>query len=311
MFRALVKRPGLASTTIALAAQANQSAKAEEKNDSIPFKPIYESFEQVHAQSCKKFYEDLKSKPWYEAVTKKYIAQFEQESKEILAEYCKILGATQEQIDYFKVTAFPSYEHQRQKWALTLKMNSAPVPGSLLKKIEYMLNKFFIDLKGITIVRNVGLNSEFGVCEYSFQVGILPCCKYDFINTKFECNFSLTDEALEAVLIHEVQHILHNDNYKLIALKWYSGTINKSYDKQALDKLFERYSKFHERRADIITGLADIKYCKGLIDFFHEMQRRDYSESAENSTHEVTPVRTTYMKKLLLEIEETTLNKKR
>lgn len=298
----------LVGSGIGLTMLGINTALAEENSGdtkkSVKFVPVYDPYVSSHEESRQKFYELLKTKRWYKAVTEKYITQLAAEEDELMQEYLKITGLTKEELDFYRVTAYPYYMQTRCEEIARMKANAAPLPKELLKKAQTMLKMFFIDANKISIIRNPQYTVNCAACGISLQFGSSYCCPYDFKEKSNNCGFKFSDEALEATLLHEIQHIMHDDAYEHTTLNWCLHNQHRNYDKKAYAKFLETYSKFKERRADIMTGLTDITYCNRSIKCFEELQINDPGENILNSTHESHPVRMTYMRKLLKEMQD-------
>lgn len=130
------------------------------------------------------------------------------------------------------------------------------------------------------------------------------------INEK-ECR-TLTKEAFEAAVLHEIQHILHKDIiHKLARKRLLKDKCDKSFTKKDRTEILKAIERFEEKRADILGALAaglehtqsfSSYFCKNAaseISLFklHNIDVKDYGKYA-SGTHPLNYTRCTYLDKL-------------
>jgi hypothetical protein len=201
------------------------------------------------------FYRMLEAKPWGE-ISKKYIQQLQAEEIEIINEFIATLGITPTGFETLKnviinkIRLSPGSE------------NGKPIPEKHQRLIKSLINSYCPNLHGIELQLLEDMNYDMSV-EGAYPKTIISIC-HD--------TFEWPLEQFEAGILHEIQHITHNDCcystligliineqqlFRLLSLK-------KNVDLLKLKEIQTRHDKFQEKRADNLACLVDPKYARAI-----------------------------------------------
>ncbi|MDR3549954.1 MAG: hypothetical protein P4L31_00945 [Candidatus Babeliales bacterium] len=231
----------------------------------------------------KKFDASLKSRPWG-SVASKYFAHFHRENHAHLSEFCTLLPhMTPIKWHMHKHFLKAPFEHGQHFFIGELKHSTKEIPPVILDKAKRLTQK-------------VGINPD--VISYLYdekskgymQAGqkALYICNDAGAILKMKNN----KKALDGLILHELQHILHDDVFLLNCVKHMCFIHKKSIDKEVAQAFIKKISHLREKRADICAGLTGPQYAKGLIKLFGKFN------DPQSSTHPAMSERTAYMKKL-------------
>lgn len=258
----------------------SQIAKTEEKDVS---KQEAERYVPPFEEQRKKYYEVLKAKPWGK-VAEKYIKQLEDEKRTLMEEFFKLTGITakeweEERIENQTVYCYVEQEKIEKIQSLT------PVAYNIEKQFKKFLENLGMQHKIKFIVTQ---KNSFTMTSYQNYVGI-----------SFAWNLWHVDDEMKFGMLHEIQHLLHNDHFSVLGFR----TVCRKKNNHNAEKVFEKkYRWFIEKRADLLAGLYDSSYCKAIADIIRP-EDEDHPSAAET-----TKYMTQLYQEMLEEIEQNKQN---
>jgi len=209
------------------------------------------------------------------SVVQEYKQELAQEYQTLKANFFYAAGISEADWQQALIRYKPLYDQQVQE--LRLK-NAGSVSESLKNTVRMLLQKCNISPSSIEIVANSSkIASTRAPLMLLSEIGLN--------------SLDIGQDSKEAIILHEIMHIMYQDSlehfcaYQLLtdlesqSCSWYNSWYNNSAW-LALNKL----EQFHERRADLMAGLMDARYAKGLADYFNVSRceaQHPYSEWQE------------------------------
>jgi len=249
--------------------------------------------------------------PW-SAVEKRYRKELAQEEKKIISEFLVVAGRTNREWKRTKKIIKKAYfryiEHERTKESQ--KLNGKEVTPPLENIIQNVLKQQGIDPAIAFIVSDNEYDSPMAVLGGAFANKVLIRVNEKLCNRLFNSLFEL-----EAVILHEIQHIKNDDCFfNIFALK----IIDDTYEEAIKEKLLQlkmQYSLFVERRADILAALVSIEHAKASVVVHNRLSIVDdwcrvNNIWVTNDSHPSTQKRVTYLTNLYHEMLEATQKNK-
>jgi len=256
--------------------------------------PLDERYKPPFESERKKFYKQLKEKPWG-SVSQKYIQHFQKENRQMMHDLCALApGMTPINWHTRKFYAKGYYEQEENLMIENWKFSDEKIPQLLKDKITMLIRKMNIDPKEIKVFHT---NKSLGVTQSILLIDECLCqgVKRDINN-----------DIIDALILHEMQHILHDDSFL-------EGCVSSLYDlnKKMINKknwfsFKKKLSHMKEKRADIFAGLVDLKCPSALSSFL----QHNGSTSKDSLTHPAHSVRVAYLNKLHREMLEAIKNNK-
>jgi len=240
--------------------------------------------------ALKKYYKDLKKKRWG-AVAHMYITQFQQEEQELCDEFLLLIGYTPEQWEMYKAKNDIFFKEQEDQDRKKIASTTHLVPTKLRLTINSFLKKSHINPQDISI----GMLQELEVAMRVTQTTIE-------ISKDSESDSHHIDDETKAVIMHEIQHLLHNDYYNAYMMQWCADELKNKENKEKIKAVLFKLDRLHEKRADILGCLTDSNFAKSYKRT-HETSVIvgdcvDYSKNE----HDAPVVCAAYMKKLYREM---------
>lgn len=295
-----------------------QSAKADQADSAESPKTmvIFHYEEQRHD-----YYESLLAKPWA-AVAQKYIEQLAAEEAELMKEFFELTGISQKEFDALAVrTVFILEKQTKEKVEEVLKKNEGyqeSVLDGYKKRVSDLLAQ--LGLHHIKIVVNVSMHCS-SVYSGIYQIGIDHIKHDDKLNKSkhAHCMATRSDSTgWDLDILHEIMHVLHNDSLIqgcMICWKLKNERISLSKEHPFILK----YSRFCEKRADILAGLSGPSVTVGIRAGYGEksppvranesmlnkaIRTTREKRKLENSTHPKNDDRIDYLNQLHQEMLE-------
>lgn len=264
---------GAALTALYAGASVVQ-ADGKEQSEVAAYKPPFE-------EQCKKYYAELLKKPWGE-VAKKYIEQFEKEENELMKEIFETLQLktaleitpelktkTVEEMKDLDLKCREYFLNREQEW---IKQKLAyypedPIEPRVKIRIYNFLKQFEIDDQ-ITIVPSNDTDFlEAGLS--TIRVGDECFKNHPFWQNTDAGKFFLKDIWVDSAILHEIQHILQADYFKLYIFGLFATpNFPIQIDQKKLEKCVLKYRILAEKRADVLAGLMEPKFAIGLAEYF-------------------------------------------
>lgn len=242
----------------------------------------------------------------------RYKSALQQEEQQLFSKLLDVFGLTQAQWQSFKKDYayynYPAYE--KRELDAAKQRCSSEISPALKQKILNIIAKTPIK-HSITIARD---HSPQGSDIVAMQNAlIVDEERFNRIYTK--------DEHVQAILWHEMNHILHEDELVVRSLSVlrdlainrsdYSGWLGKWADKIMPHYSEEKWQssiypwyKFRERRADLLSGLADKANACALVEVFERFGR--CCAERDDHLHPSMSERLAYMSKLKAEVAQFT-----
>jgi len=241
------------------------------------------------------YYQDLKSKPWG-AVAEKYINFFEAEEEKLIKEFLALVGASDTEWEYFKEDCEESFARSEGKKHQRMQAESYSVPSNLKNVIKKHLQQSHLNpdliITGLIGKEDKCPDSTY-MCASQSTIGISKkCCDNFMADRGNDCD--------NAIIMHEIAHILHHDCYNGTMIRWYFDDVKKRMDKKDIDAFMLKFGRLKEKRADILGSLVDINYATRLCQSEeyaanNPKDTTDYSSDVHDSPKNIYA----YMKKLL------------
>lgn len=227
-------------------------------------------------------------KPWAE-VEKQYRTLLEAEEKDIIRRIQEFLNLTPEEWEQKKEKFLPKYlqlldseiKREQQK-------NKKPVPTELKNTIAHLLQKEGIDPETITIISNPNVTLMRILGGSITNRGAIM-----FNETSYQWFARQPKPALEAVILHEIQHLKNNDHFTTLFIQSIGTTA-----------CWFKYLAFAEKRADILAGLASPDHAGYFSAYFRlEWDLNSWYGKLKtickiNDPHPYDSTRASYLKKL-------------
>jgi len=236
------------------------------------------AYQAPHAKSAVQFYTYLEQKPWA-PVVQKYMNEQKQKEQELFDEVFAMLGINQATLNEYKKAYYSYYlEGQDRQRCDVSKRAVKKMCNVQQDDIKNFLGDCSVNIDAMNIVstKEMGIACATQSNLYIDEAGIV------------NKNNELT-EQVKADLLHEVQHMLHDDSFNI----WILRVIFKEWaqDNQEKTKLFtalmSRFDKFRENRADILAGLVDPIYARVSADYYKndvEVNGQDISDTHPNNS---------------------------
>lgn len=198
------------------------------------------------------YYKLIKSLPWGK-VAQKYIDLFAEHEKKLMQEFFKLTHMTPAKLEEYKSKIYKEFlevEAESQKY---FEMLNIPIHKAIAQAIREMKKLYAFDFSRITWRIIKGKQSAMS----AFQ---------NFLHIGQEFNEGPADFlSIEATLVHEYQHLIHDDNFILWCFEHYLK-LKKVTNKDA-QIFLKRFRIFCETRADILGYMLDLAYINSqLID---------------------------------------------
>lgn len=186
-----------------------------------------------------------KSKPWA-ALEARYRKEFDEEESKIINELLDVTGVTHEQWKKKKMELQQNYAGAVRYWIPDYQMqHPKPISPALKDIITTVLIQQGIDPAIVTFIRD-----DRGRYNMAVQGGIDAGKAIFFVNEE-NCKV-YSPKTLEFIMLHEIQHLKHNDNF-------ITYLITKSPKNNTI---LHDHTVFTERRADILAALISLEHAQ-------------------------------------------------
>lgn len=255
---------GTGATLAVLYAQAAKSEGQEKEQQAL------EQYKSPFEKQRKKYYEQLLAKPWGN-VSREYIFMLEKTEKEYMDVFLQIIGKTEKEWNHFKNNLITHFQSTKDdNWEVLHKQYSIDkklLLDELPERIEFLFTQHGLH-NDIKLVIDPNANEGLMVAYPYVIIGEL-FFKSHAIWQNADAKKLITAESIDAVFLHEMQHLLHEE----IAIQFMRNEFpqHKSF--------FNKFSKFQEMRADILSGLTNPAVALGAANFF---QARTLHERPKN-----------------------------
>lgn len=248
-FKRLVGTSAALGALSATALCEGSKAKAE--------KPLAQ-YQAPFEESRKKFYKDLESKPWAE-VSKKYIKALQEEEQKLWEEFFEITWLTKEGWEAIlnRSDIKEGYKKNADKEVSQSENRYSEIPASLRAEFEKAAKLCSIDPKEIQFLE-YGKYMNMSASQSHITIASEIISAYD--PQKYPHYQWIPKSQIKLLMLHELQHVLHNDGYICTVMSWFSiDKTRKDYDKakQDYENFQTKYAKFIERRGDMLAALVD------------------------------------------------------
>ncbi len=219
-----------------------------------------------HEEQRKKYYAELLATPWGD-VSKKYIEALDAEEKELMKEFFELTGVTQQQLDGVKMACMANIEKDTaNRYQEILAKNSAYQESVIDGYKERVIA--FLDYHGLQHIKIV-VNAEMH-CS-SVYMGIycigIDHLKYDDLSSNrlksASAQTGWNSNGWDLVILHEIMHLLQSDSLINACIRHFSAN----------SKFELKYSRFVEKRADILAGLSGPLVTLGIRAQYGEKSR--------------------------------------
>jgi len=268
-----------------------------------------ESYIPLYEAQRKKYYEMLCNTQWG-SVAKQYIEQFAREEKELIDDFCRLMEITEQQFEQCKTDWRQDYLLARDSYVEKKDI----ISGSWIDaRINHILNYLGFESGKIKIIQDNGLGkADMSAAE-------------NFIGIKVQSYNALTWQEFDAIALHEIVHILHEDVYfryiQRVIFEWALSRKENEDLKNNLEKIYKNFhirrNHFTERRADTLAGLVSPLYALALaqnlehdgyitLQNFKKLTGVRWASGIDepNETHPKFSTRAAYLQKLYTEMKE-------
>ena len=232
------------------------------------------------------FYRTLITKKPWGAVAEKHIKKLALKEWHILQDLLRINGVSHNDFERLKLS-------KKRDFCLMEQSDCYDFYSTLAwkmctKKIHELLTQHNINPHTLTLQKIIGsYNPEICVAQNVFMV-----------NSEFIEKYSNNHVMFNAVVCHEIQHLLHDDCYIRDVMR---SMLHYTFKNKQDTKLYlAAFSRFQEERADTMAALTSPRRALGLIDFFSL-----HKDNPHNIMHPLNSERVAYIKKLHQEMLET------
>lgn len=254
----------------------------------------------------------------YAALAARYQQIYAQEEQALLQEFFTLCNITQAEWEEFKLTCKDAYLiDEKQKIHEACSRCSWPVSPAIKTRFGNLLQQSHI-FRPIELHRD---NSPTYHEMYALQSAVV-------IDEALANTLRSNSDEVDAGLLHEMAHLRFDDDfvtfcmYKLknsiarygttdqrMLWKVVSAIKNKvnnatSFDEAGWQSFTKRWYHFRERRADIFSGLIDIKYAQAWVAFWKKFKQGILVETVHNDDHPSAMVRHEYMNRLTNEMAQ-------
>lgn len=182
------------------------------------------------------YYKLLLSKPWG-AVSKKYIEFFKQRENELLQDFFKLAGITEQEFEASKM------ERNEEYLELLMRSSAHILNDNYALRIKQAFDLIGIDKSKVKIIIDENIQT---MAANEYHLSICPDGMSEYINV-FE---------FDASVFHEIMHMLHSDAFiSWVMARWSA--------KAGYSSFIPKWNHFTERRADILAGLLHPEYAFG------------------------------------------------
>lgn len=203
------------------------------------------------------YYSHLRSKPWAH-IASIYIAQLKDEEQELLTRILTQAKSSQVAFNQHVAKVRQSFQAERNKVVQELPQKKL---SSLTKNmIAAVLKSNGLVLKNLQIIHVADLSGDMCV------VGNFLIVEEQNIKKRL----SFIDNCPQSMILHEMQHILHDDVVTRYALHDFLSTQAARISFEVKDALCAQLNKFQEKRADMLAALSDLKYAYAMILYFEQ-----------------------------------------
>lgn len=265
-----------------------QGAESGVQKEPEPCRSLFE-------EPRKKYYELLKGKPWG-MVAEKYIKQLENEERELMREFFGLFKKGSLDVNlYSKVQGCCISYQEYLKSKLEKKIEVLP---ELKEKIEDILNRLSLNLPKIYITRI----DDKTLYPMAADTSILSVNQAMVLDK----NIYDKDEKIEITVLHELQHMLHDDGLIKMCMQHFINSNSDIVDWEKYKECNKRWNYFFERRADILAVLLGPKYADAAAEGF-KGALKGYGSEMDNIFHATHPSMTSriaYIEKIKKEMVE-------
>lgn len=231
-----------------------------------------------------KFYASLKSKPWG-AVSEKYIAFFQRENRKLMNQLCIL-------VPHMTPLQWHIYKQQFAKNSFE------PAQSFFIDQLEHSTNEISLMIlnKAKKLTQKVGINPDsikflYDKDEKGFmEVGQKAVYICNDAHTLLELKNN--KKAFDGAILHELQHILHDDTLILDYVEYINFIYRNNSNKEEFQKFAKKAAHLREKRADICAGLVSPQYAQALIKLFGKFN------DMESQKHPAMSTRVDYLKQL-------------
>jgi hypothetical protein len=270
---------------------ALQPAKQAQEKDDLPVFYYPNQFQAARQAALKKLTNSFLRK-----VAKKYIAELEHKEANLWKRFFAITKLSKSDVHAMIKKHEKEYVEFNDNQMQTIMANNQPqkVPASLVQTVNRIREEYFDIKTKIQVVSDpyalhlfwvgraaIYVNSE---SLHFFDPTLYPDTKIIFKNGQ-----------LDALLVHEMWHILFQDRY----LEWLAQNVFTQYvkeqDKSDYQDLMRDFHLFVEYRCDILTGISDlgsVTRLQGLVSVLSKVNTDD------DPMHPQVADRAAYLKKL-------------
>lgn len=189
------------------------------------------------------YYNKLLAMPW-SSISKKYITEFQEQECAIITELLHMFGLTLEQWNTFHTLAQDFINKQKQLAQDEVKTGLHFIPDSHKDAINKLLNYCGVDPKTISIGRT-NASSAFMAAKFS-EIFLSDNA---FLNP--------IDDDFNHAVLHEAQHLLHNDCLNGIIMTFISCHY-PNFNAALYESLSFKWKRLQEKRADVLACLSDM-----------------------------------------------------
>ncbi len=140
-----------------------------------------------------------------------------------------------------------------------------PISKKTLQTIYRIFDEFNIDKNAIAIIPFNNPGCPAGATDHQLLIDERQLLQFP-------------EEAQDYTIAHEVQHIVHQDDSTSFALENLLNLTEEDFDNP--NHIFNKRSRFEEKRADALASLKKAKYARGNILFMKKLLSKKKKESA-------------------------------
>jgi hypothetical protein len=242
----------------------------------------------VIAISCLLFSNYCTGKQIGQDVIQSYVQKLDQEDALLKNQFRKALGISQEGWDSAIAHAHISCDSDDADFKKEYQ-NNDEVHSELRELATNLLKERGIDPSKIALINNSPQSPT--SCKSSIGLSI-----------EFFSMHKATHEEKEAVIMHEIAHIIHKDS---IVWRAMLDLVERApfYKKPQGLLIMRKWSLFREKRADLIAGLSGYRRAQALAHFYKKLLESKQYNVWINVTHPKLQKRIAYLNDLSKAIE--------
>lgn len=202
---------------------------------------------------------------------------------------------------------YRAYDQEQMKH-IKQKNKLQTIPELLQRHIDALAQSFNIEPNLIQVILDPEGHDTFRVGRSALYVNSDMLHFYDE-NLFPKSPYSFKAQETQALLVHEMWHILYQDRY----LEWLAQNIfiqslknNNHEDLAVYQKLVSDFHLYIEQRCDILAGLSGMLTVLGIISFFETVEKHAKTASwdLDSPVHPKNSERIAYLKKMYFQMRE-------